>query len=128
MFRENFLPRGLLVYGLCLPLAVLLGYLLATPFGFRNFIIVALVLCVLALPLLLRWHSVLLIVSWNAAVVFPFLPGQPYIWTVAAVGSLVLSLLQRMMDRKYDALSVPSLARPLILLGIWVIITAGVTG
>ena len=67
MFRENFLPRGLLVYGLCLPLAVLLGYLLATPFAFRSFTIVALVLCVLAIPLLLRWHFVILFASWNAA-------------------------------------------------------------
>ncbi len=128
MVRENFLPRGLLVYGLCLPLAVLLGYLLATPFAFTSYAVLGLVLCVLAIPLLLRWHFILLIVSWNASVVFPFLPGQPYIWTVAAVGSLVLTLLQRMMDRKYEALSVPSLARPLILLGIWVTITAGVTG
>src|SRR6185436_15642419 len=81
-----------------------------------------------AIPVLLRWHSAILIVSWNAAVVFPFLPGQPYIWTVAAVGSLLLTLLQRMMDRKYEALRAPSVARPLILLGIWVAITAGVTG
>ena len=65
MVRENFLPRGLLVYGLCLPLAVLLGYLLATPFAFRSFTIVALVLCVLAIPLLLRWHFVLLFASWK---------------------------------------------------------------
>jgi hypothetical protein len=128
MFRENFLPRGLVVFGVCLPLAVLLGYLLATPFAFTSYVAVGLVLCVLAIPLLLRWHSALLFASWNAAVVIPFLPGQPYIWTVAAMGSLLLSLLQRIMDRKYEPLSVPSLARPLILLGIWVTITAGVTG
>ena len=128
MVRENFLPRGLLVYGLCLPLAVLLGYLLATPSAFRSFTIVALVLCVLAIPLLLRWHFVILFASWNAAILFPFLPGQPYIWTVAALGSLILTLLQRIMDKRYEALSVPSLTRPLVLLGIWVTITAGVTG
>jgi len=128
MFKENFLPRGLLVYCLCLPLAVLLGYLLATPLAFRSMSIVALALCFLTIPILLRWHYLLLIASWNAAILFPFLPGQPYLWTVAAVGSLFLSILQRMMDRKYESLSAPSVARPLILLGIWVTITAVVTG
>jgi len=128
MFRENFLPRGLLVFGLCLPLAVLLGYLLATPTEFTSYALVGLCLLVLAIPLLLRWHYVLLIASWNAAVVFPFLPGQPYIWTLAAVGSLTLTLLQRMMDRKYETLRVPSLSIPLALLGIWVTFTAAMTG
>src|ERR1051326_2747933 len=128
MFRELYLPRWLVLYGVCVPLALVLGYLLATPWAFTSYATVGLVLCVLSIPLLLRWHFALLIASWNAAILFPFLPGQPYIWTVAAVGSLALTLLQRIMDRQYQPVSVPSVAPPLILLGIWVTITAFVTG
>jgi hypothetical protein len=128
MFRDAFLPRWLLVSGLCVPVALLVGFLLAGPLGTTSLLALGLILSVMTFPLLLRWHHVILIMAWNAAILFPFLPGQPYIWTVVAVCSLFLSVLRRTLDRNFEMLRVPSLSRPLILLGIWVLVTAFLTG
>ena len=65
MSNASALFRSLLVYGLCLPLAVFLGYLLANPLDPETVTVVAVIFFVLAIPLLLRWHHAWLIATWN---------------------------------------------------------------
>ena len=60
--------RNHLIFGLCLPLAVLLGYMLADLDDPASRLVVLVALGVLLLPLLMRWHHPLLILSWNMAV------------------------------------------------------------
>ena len=67
----------LLILGICSALAVLLGYLIATPLAFQTLAIVAVVCGIICLPLLIRWHHFFLILSWNATFTLFFLPGQP---------------------------------------------------
>ena len=97
MFKELYLPRWLLVYGVCVPLALMLGYLLASPFSSRSILVVGLVLVALAFPMLLRWHHPLLIFTWNAYLIVYFLPGQPSLGYTMAVVSLGFAILNRMM-------------------------------
>ena len=120
--------RSLLIYGLCVPLAVLLGYRMASPLDFTTFIVLGLVLFLLMIPLFLRWHFVWLIACWNMCVVLFFLPGQPQAWMVLAWLSLMISVVQYILNRKLRFLHVPTVARPLILLAVVVLITAGCTG
>ena len=128
MFRDSFLLRSLLVYGLCLPLALFLGYLIASPNGLLGYAIIGLIMMVLVTPILLRWHHLLLILAWNSYLIVFFLPGQPSLGVVAAAVSLCLVLLTRTMHRRDAALHVPSVARPLILIAIVVVVTARLTG
>src|SRR5438876_716257 len=65
--------RSLLIYSICVPLALILGYLISTPEDITSFTVVGLVLFFLLVPLLLRWHHVWLIASWNMSVVLFFL-------------------------------------------------------
>ena len=60
------LVRSLLIYSICLPLAVILGYMLANPLDPTTFGVVGLVLFLLLTPALLRWHHTWLIATWNA--------------------------------------------------------------
>ena len=77
MTNPGLIIRSLLIYGLCLPLAIYLGYLLAIPHGSgQSGIVVITALFLPVIPLLLRWHHLLLIVSWNMSVVLFFLPGR----------------------------------------------------
>src|SRR5258708_27966748 len=76
--------RSLIIYAICLPLAIFLGYLLATPDDFVSFALVTLVLVSLALPLFLRWHHPLLVLTWNMAATAFFLPGSPSVWLVVS--------------------------------------------
>ena len=96
------MPRILLTYGLCLPLAIFLGYMLASPSDFNTFAIVGLTFFALLIPLLLKWHELLLIVAWNAAVIVFFLPGQPAIGSVLAFLSLGIAFLERTMNKRKE--------------------------
>ena len=57
--------RNHLIFGLCLPLAVLLGFLRAEPMESSSMAVVVMGLSVLVVQLLIRWHPPLLIVAWN---------------------------------------------------------------
>src|SRR5205085_5318131 len=67
-------PRTHLIMGLCLPLAVLLGYFLAQPLESASIAVVVMVLSLLCVPLFMKWHHPLLVLSWNAAANPLFLP------------------------------------------------------
>jgi hypothetical protein len=120
--------RGLLVYSLCLPLAIVLGYMLATPLDPASFLTVGLVLALLLTPILLRWHHPLLVFFWNATAVVFFLPGRPPIWMFLAAVSLLLTSLQFALNRQMKPQYVPGIARPLILLAGVIVVTAMLRG
>ena len=129
MSNASAVFRSLLIYGLCLPLAVFLGYLLATPFeGPTTLIVVALTLFVLTIPLLLRWHHAWLIATWNTTAMLFFLPGKPALWMGLAAASFTISILQYTLNRRMVFLHAPSVARPLVFLIAVVLITARLTG
>jgi hypothetical protein len=118
----------LFVYLICLPLAVFLGYMLANPLDVSTFATVGLLLFVLMIPLLLRFHYPLMIVAWNSSAVVFFLPGRPQLWLAAIALSFAISIAHRTMDKRFHFISVRSVAWPLFALALIVIITARATG
>lgn len=120
--------RALLIYGLCLPLAIFLGYILAMPLDQGSLMFVAVAIFLPLIPILLRWHHVLLIVSWNMSMVLFFLPGSPYLWIVLTAMSLGLTLLQHILKRNVAFASVPSVTLPLLFLAAVILVTAKLTG
>jgi hypothetical protein len=120
--------RALLIYGLCLPLAVYLGYLLALPLDRGSLMFLAAAILLPLIPILLRWHHVLLVLSWNMSVVLFFLPASPHLWMVMTAVSLGLTTLQHILKRNVVLTSVPSVTVPLLFLAVVVVITAKLTG
>lgn len=120
--------RNHLIFGLCLPLAVLLGYMLADIDDPASRLVVVAALAVLAVPMLMRWHHPLLILSWNMAVQPAFVPGSPHLWMVMALLSLFIAVLNRSINSEYQFAHVPALTRPLLAFTIVVLITAALTG
>jgi hypothetical protein len=120
--------RSLIIYSLCLPLAIYVGYLLAVPWNQVNFTILVIAVSLPLIPILLRWHHLFLIASWNVSMVLFFLPGRPTLWIVLTAVSLVFSVLHHILHRDRRLIQVPSLTRPLIFLAIVVLITAKLTG
>lgn len=126
---DNFaLPRKLVILAIVLPLAGIVGYLLASPTDVDSVAFVGLLLLVLATPLFLRWHHPMLIFSWNASIIIFFLPGSPYLWMVVGGASFGLMLLNRILDKDLRLLNVPSVSWSLIALGLVVFVTANMTG
>src|SRR5438874_5683781 len=91
-------PRTHLIMGLCLPLAVLLGYFLAQPLDSTSVAVVVLVLSMLCVPLFMKWHHPLLVLSWNACADPLFHPGLPALWMLIEKISRFFAILARMVD------------------------------
>lgn len=120
--------RSALVYTICLPLAVVLGYFLATPLDYSSFLVLGVVFLVLMIPILLNWHHPLLILSWHTLAVVPFLPGRPPLRLVLTGVSIVIILLMYALDRRQKPILVPSVTWPLVYLSGVLAVTFALTG
>jgi hypothetical protein len=122
------IPRSHLIMAMCLPLSVLLGYFLAEPLDSGSMAVVIVVLAVLLVPLMMKWHHPLLVLSWNAVITPSLLPGQPAIWMAMAPASLLFAMLNRSVKPQQKFLFVRSMATPLIFLSAVVMFTAMAVG
>jgi hypothetical protein len=128
MFKGSSLFSLLMVFGICVPLAIFLGYLLATPLEATSMVFIAMTLFLLVTPILLKWHHEALIISWNLAVVAFFLPGSPSVGYLVGGLSLVFSVAKRTLLHEGSPVRCPSVSIPLILLAGIVLFTAQLTG
>ncbi len=120
--------RTLIIYALCIPLAVWIGIMLADPFDVSTFSYAGILALVLLSPILLRWHHFLLVTTWNLGMTIFFLPGHPPLWLLMTALSLGISVLQRTVNSKAHFLSAPSITWPLIFLTAVVLFTCKLTG
>jgi len=119
--------RALFVFAGCVLVAVVVGYLLATPQAFTSYVPIALGISLMLFPLVMRWHHPLTIIAWNSTLIVFFLPGQPTLGTALACLSLGLSFLDRTMGR-IQFLRAKETTWPLIVIGVVVLVTAFLTG
>ena len=122
--------RALLVYAICVPLAIVLGYMLT---GFDNrdresIGIVALLAGVLIFPLLMKWHYPLLVFSVSLPATVFFLPGQPSMFIAMVAASLTISVVERIINRNQPFLTAAGVQWPLLVMLLIVFITAKLTG
>lgn len=120
--------KALVLYGVLVPVAIFLGYVLSDPMQRSTYITVTLLLGVLAAPLLLRYHYSIMLLSWNTTVVLFFLPGRPNIWLATIALSFFIALTQRILDKEVRPIRVPELTWPLIAIVLVTGITAQLTG
>src|SRR6185503_18629894 len=100
------LPRRIIVLGIVLPIAALVGYLLVNPDFFSAVLLFALVMLLL-MPVFLRWHHPMLVFSWNFPMIVFFLPGSPPLWMVLALISLGITVLGAGLDKEQKLVHVP---------------------
>lgn len=121
--------RNHLIFGICLPVALLLGYLLADAQDKVSRIVIGLALAGLSVPLLMRWYHPVLILCWNMTAA-PALPGRPYLWTLIAFIGLLIAILNRSVNEQSRLAPVPQLTLPLLALlgvvGLTALFTGGV--
>lgn len=122
-------PVGRLqVFLLVVPLALLLGYIMADSGSAQQITYVFLILGLACLPLYLKWHQVFVIGSVFLAMNAFFLPGQPRLWVPLACGSLLLSVLHRVMNPSTRWIGDKGVSWSLGILAAVVLITAVFTG
>src|SRR5579883_2486117 len=99
MINAHSLFRSLVVYAICLPVAILLGYMLADQTN-ANMVAVCLLLGALTTPLFLRWHYPWMLFSWNSVIGFYFMKGNPTLCLGMIFVSFGISVLTYIMNRK----------------------------
>ncbi|HEY5914828.1 MAG TPA: hypothetical protein VJA21_29915 [Verrucomicrobiae bacterium] len=120
--------RAQLVFALCLPLAVLLGYMLADPNDFISVLVITGIIGLLSVPILMHSYHLLLIISWNAAIAPYFLPGQPFLWMLLSFVGFGFAIVNRFTSPEASFVPVPSVTRPVVALLAIVLVTAFLRG
>jgi O-antigen ligase len=113
---------------LIVPVALLLGALLADPTSPQSIMVVGAVVLTISAPLVLRWHHPLTILLVNAPLNAFFLPGQPDLWIVLGGASLGISIVARGLGDQTPRCWTTSTAMPLLALAAVIILTAALTG
>ncbi len=126
--NSSALIRTLLIYAVCVPLAVVIGYMLASPFDRSTFIYAGIFGMLLVFPLLIKWHQPLLLFSWHTGIVIFFLNGYPDLWLAMVPISLGISILERTLNSRMHFIRVPQITWPLICLIAVVVFTAKLNG
>ncbi|MFO1488368.1 MAG: O-antigen ligase family protein [Verrucomicrobiota bacterium] len=130
MSNSTAVVRALVIYGIILPLAILLGCMLVNlPNMDRSaMVVIGVVAAVLCAPILLRWHHLLLFLSWNTPALVFFLPGSPEFWMFMAITSFTITIAHRTLDPTVQMFPVPSIVWPLAFLLVVVLGTAQLNG
>jgi hypothetical protein len=131
MNNASAILRSLIVYSICVPLAIWVGYMLTsvTEMSSRSsWIYAGIFVMLLCLPLMLRWHYILLVLCLNLSMTIFFLPGQPPVWMPVLVLSLGISVLQRTLNKGMHFISAPQITWPLICMAAVILVTAKLTG
>jgi len=120
--------RSTLIFLICVPLAVLMGYMLAEPTASTSMLLLLTVVGIISIPLFLRWQHGMLLFSCNA-VVFPyFLPGRPPLWLPVCFACMFLLIVDRAMSKPVNLFHDKKLSWSLIFLGIVTVFTAYANG
>jgi hypothetical protein len=124
MANSFAVSRAQLIYALCLPLAVLMGYLLADPQDITSIVMVGLVLGAMSIPAFMKWYHPWMVFAVNAAMYFMFLPGGPPLWMLLAGIGFLIAILNRFTNQEAKFATVPSLVMPLLFLLAVILVTA----
>jgi hypothetical protein len=126
---STFIPtKSHIIFAICLPLAILVGWLLAEPMDYSGLATLVLVAAVLSVPIFMRWHHALLLFSCNALMSFYSLPGSPPFWMAMTLVSLFFTVLNRSLGRDLRFLQAREVSYSLLALAVVVLVTAQLTG
>lgn len=128
MTNNPTLVRSLMVYAICLPVAIFLGFLLSDPLDKHNAIWFGSAILLLILPLLLRWYHAWLIAIWNMTITFIYMPGMLPGWMPMACIAFAVAVGHYVMNRERNFLSSGTVSWSLLFLALVVLITAKMRG
>lgn len=127
------LLRSLIIYAICVPLAIVVGYTLVnlTNANFQDMSslgVIGVLVGILVFPLLMKWHYPLLIFSWALPATLFFIPGRPSLFLFMVVVSLTISVIERILDRNRPFLPTGGVHWPLLAMLAVIFVTAKLTG
>ena len=128
MTRDFALPRLFLIYLISIPLALFIGYLMATPLNTGSMGIVSMCLLGLAVPLLIKSHHAMLVAMFNTTFIVYALPGTPGVWVLISLVAVGFAVVNRTLKKQSQFIQVPAVTWALVFLTVVVVVTAMGTG
>jgi hypothetical protein len=126
--NSSALFRSLIVYAICVPLAIIIGFMLTNPLDVQSLGFIGVLAALLVFPLLMKWHYHLLVFSWSAPITLFFLPGHPSLFIAMVMTSLSISVVERILNREKHFVPTARVKWSLLALLAVVFVTAKLTG
>jgi hypothetical protein len=120
--------RMLITYAICIPVAVIIGYLLANPMDYGTLGFLGLAMAFVLSPIFIKWHYPIMVFSLGAPIVCFFLIGQPPLVQVMVFLSLAISIVERATNSDRQFIRVTSMTWPLLFLLAVIFFTMKLTG
>jgi hypothetical protein len=118
----------LITYAVCIPLAIVVGYLLTDPLHYSTLGFFALIAAILVSPLFIRWYYPMLVFGLSCPMICFFLIGKPPLAQVMVVISLMVAVSQRILSGETRFMRVPVMTWPLLFIAAVTYMTAELNG
>jgi O-Antigen ligase len=120
--------RMLITYAICIPLAILIGYLLTNPLDYSTLGFLGIVIALILSPIFIKSHYPILIFGLACPMTCFFLVGRPPLAQVVVILSLGISIVERATSSERRFISVPVMTWPLLCIAAMAYLTAELTG
>lgn len=125
--RIEGILRSFIVYAICAILAIIIGVLMTNPMTYSSLGFVAVLCAVMFVPIVLKWHYPLTLLSWNAPIMMFFIKGDPRLFLVMITLSIAISITERALNQP-RFINIPTITWSLFCLIGVVMVTALFTG
>ena len=123
--------RMLITYAVCIPLAILMGYIM-TEVGNRpdysNLFVIGLVVAVLASPIFIKWYYPIMVFGLGCPMYCFFLKGNPPLLQVVVIIGFTLAIIERAVNSERRFIKASAMTWPLLFTLAMAITTAELTG
>ena len=120
--------RIIIVYLVCITLAVAVGYMLTDPLDYGTLFIFCLIAAILASPFIIKWYYPILLFGLGSPIYCFFFPGDPPLSQVVVLLCLGIAIINRAINSERTFISAPIMTWALLYTIAMVVCTAELTG
>jgi hypothetical protein len=120
--------RMLITYAICIPLAVVIGYVLTNPLDYGTIGFLGIIALVLISPILIKWYYPLLVFGLACPAIMFFLPGRPLMSQAVVVLAVGIIISEQILKGQKPFAPVRIIIAPLIFLAAVIFMTAELNG
>lgn len=128
MTNPNQVVRMLLVYAICIPLAIAVGYLITNPLDYTTLGFLGVVIVLILSPIFIKWHYPIMVFGLSLPAQMFFLVGNPPAWQVVVMLSLGIAIVERATSSEHRFLKAPAMTWALLYTALMAFITMKLTG
>ncbi len=120
--------KVLITYSVCVPVAILIGYLLSDPLTYGAMGTVGFLCLLLMSPIFIKWHYPILLMAITCPIYCFILPGNPPLAQVMVLLSFSIAIVERAMNSEQRFISPQVMVWPFIFTLVMACMTARLTG